>query len=442
MTRSGGVKAFADWAALLLVASLPLMKLAVPVANYGVTLTDGLFILAAGAGALAILRGEQRLRWTGFFVVLFVYFAGLALSLIVSPDLGTSALKLATQLYLVALPMLLFNLVDREAQLRRLMLAWLAGSTVPALIGTSTVVAFYAGVDRGLLDGPLHPYGTLVPGNYPRLETTFFYPAMLCNYLTVSLFVLFFAYRQRWLGTVWAAALFVSILVTVLFTLTPGLGGFLLALGLCIYWQAGRRRAGKLALAGGIAAALAAILVSTFTPVIHPTAPYLISLPGTHMTLAPAVRLLTWTAAAAVFAAHPLVGAGLGVAPIEVRYIVPSGDLHILNDAHNVYLNIAAQCGLAGLAGLLLLVGRVARDSLRFRGMDAALPLVLGLAWLDAFAVQGFVGSFEDARHLWVLLGLWLASIRLRSAGGYGMATTSGATRARRASTENNRSGV
>ena len=29
---------------------------------------------------------------------------------------------------------------------------------------------------------------------------------------------------------------------------------------------------------------------------------------------------------------------------------------------------------------------------------------------MSAFVAQGFVGSFEDARHLWVLLGLFVAA--------------------------------
>jgi len=30
----------------------------------------------------------------------------------------------------------------------------------------------------------------------------------------------------------------------------------------------------------------------------------------------------------------------------------------------------------------------------------------LGLAFCSAFVYQGLTGSFEDARHLWVLIGL------------------------------------
>ena len=39
--------------------------------------------------------------------------------------------------------------------------------------------------------------------------------------------------------------------------------------------------------------------------------------------------------------------------------------------------------------------------------------IALAIAWLDAFVYQGLTGSYEDARHLWVLLGLFLASYRI-----------------------------
>jgi hypothetical protein len=39
--------------------------------------------------------------------------------------------------------------------------------------------------------------------------------------------------------------------------------------------------------------------------------------------------------------------------------------------------------------------------------------VALGLAFLVAFAYEGLGGAFEDARHLWVLFGLFLAAKRL-----------------------------
>jgi hypothetical protein len=37
----------------------------------------------------------------------------------------------------------------------------------------------------------------------------------------------------------------------------------------------------------------------------------------------------------------------------------------------------------------------------------------LAIAWLQAWLWQGLVGSFEDTRCLWLLLGLTLAAFRL-----------------------------
>jgi hypothetical protein len=34
----------------------------------------------------------------------------------------------------------------------------------------------------------------------------------------------------------------------------------------------------------------------------------------------------------------------------------------------------------------------------------------LGLIFLNIFAYQGLTGSFEDARHVWVVLGLLMAA--------------------------------
>jgi len=81
--------------------------------------------------------------------------------------------------------------------------------------------------------------------------------------------------------------------------------------------------------------------------------------------------------------------------------------MHV-SDAHNVFLNVAAQAGLVGLAGLLMLMAYAMRLS---RANSVA--LVLGLTFLNGFAYQGLTGSFEDTRHLWVLFGILIAAARL-----------------------------
>jgi O-antigen ligase len=87
-----------------------------------------------------------------------------------------------------------------------------------------------------------------------------------------------------------------------------------------------------------------------------------------------------------------------------------------MTDAHNVFLNFAAQTGLVGLAAMLAIVLHVARRTfpLRLQGFGAV-RVMLGLTWLNAFVYQGLTGSYEDARHLWLLLGLLIAAERLET---------------------------
>ena len=63
--------------------------------------------------------------------------------------------------------------------------------------------------------------------------------------------------------------------------------------------------------------------------------------------------------AAGNFAERLLFGSGLGTNPAEVTYVDPAGGRRFMTDAHNVFLNIAAQCGLIGLAALAFLIASV-----------------------------------------------------------------------------------
>lgn len=88
---------------------------------------------------------------------------------------------------------------------------------------------------------------------------------------------------------------------------------------------------------------------------------------------------------------------------VSVLYQNPSGYLEHLSDAHNTFLNVAVQAGIFGLAALFLLLLGVVQVYRRAESFDVQ---VLTFAFLNAFAYQGLGGSFEDARHLRVLLGL------------------------------------
>lgn len=401
----------AKTALLLLVFSLPFTKPAFPIGGLPATVSDLLFLAAAGALTLAVARGEARLRWDPLYAVLLAWFGAMLASAMFAADPGRAALKLATQAYLLSLPLLAATLVQNLEDLRSIVRAWLAATAVTAGIGMLALLLFGLGIAASFA---LHEFGSLPAGDYPRLESTFRYPAMLCNYLTVSLLLLLVARRLGWIGSAALALLLGATLATAAFTLTPGLGGFVLALGLWL-WLAMRNRESALAaasLAAGIATALAFFAAAAVTPFLHPTAPFLFELPG--LTLAPSVRMMAWIDAAQIFLRQPLLGAGIGADAASVFYVAPSGSTHRITDAHNVFLSVAAQCGLAGLAAILWLIASVARRTGPLR-LFAQRPIAasLGLAWLVAFAVEGLTGSYEDARHLWLLLGLLIAADRL-----------------------------
>lgn len=93
--------------------------------------------------------------------------------------------------------------------------------------------------------------------------------------------------------------------------------------------------------------------------------------------------------------------------------------MQLLTDAHNVFLSVAAQAGLFGIACFTALVGSAVRSGFRSEpnGSEASsIRKALSIAFVSGLILQGLVGSFEDARHLWVLLGLIIASTKIEPA--------------------------
>ena len=382
---------------------------------------DLVFLPLVAAWLVALIAGRAAFRWHRVYWLLLLYFGALAASALVSADPPRSAAKLVTEAYLLSLTVLASNLVRDADDLRLAARSWLAATAVIALVAAASLILFVAAPASPLLDYTRFHFGTLPPGEYPRFQLTFGNANMLCNYLTVSLALLLASAAAGWIRAPAFALMLGGIGLSAVFTISPGLGGIAL-LGATWLWlllRARHTRAAGLALAAGIAAALLFVGATAVTPILHPTAPFLIHVPGLGM-LAPSGRLMVWIEAARTFVAHPLLGTGIGVDPVHVRYMDPSGNLQLLTDAHNSYLSIAAQSGLVGLAALLVLIGYALRLTLPLRlapGNPNAVRLALGLGFANALVYQGLGGSFEDARHLWVLLGLLLAASRIEAEG-------------------------
>lgn len=393
------------------------MNPALPLLGARVTATDFLFLSTVALWAATLAIGAMRWRWHPFFWLLLAYFAAMLVSAFFSTQPSRSWVKLATQAYLLFLPVLAYNMVDTGQEMARALRSWLAATALVAGLGIVTLLLFAAGVERSTLGYPMHHFGTLPPGPYPRLDLVFTHPAMLCNYLTVSLMILLVVGRSDRLSGPALRMLLAALLLSAVFTITPGFGGILLALGvwLWLYLRARFQLAAVASLGLGLAAAFLFVLSAAVTPIIHPTAPFLIDVPGLAEPLAPSARLLFWIDAVERFLQHSLVGTGIGTDAVSVAYRNPSGYLGRWTDAHNVYLSIAVQCGSLGLAALIALITAVAvrTTPLRFGEPGSVVRIGLGLAWLNAFAYQGLTGAYEDARHLWVLLGMFLASASL-----------------------------
>lgn len=402
---------------LLLIASLGFMQPSLNVFGVRLHFSELIFVAGFAFWAFLIITKKTSFRWSFLYVPLAFYIAALAISALFSASPKTSFIKLAGEFYLICLSILAFNVVRTIKDHKFVVFAWLFASLIVCLVGFATVVLFYIDRTNFLLDFSLHFYGSLPPGNYPRVQSTFIYPSMLCNYLTVSLLMLLAAYELEWIGKAAYRAMLFLTSVTIAFTITPGIGGVFLAAGLwysTISEVKNKPLLSRASLYIGVFIAALFIAVSAFTIISTSTSPFFINIPIIDLRIEPTQRLLTWFSALQTFFDHPLTGKGLGLPSADVLFLDPSGNMQKLTDAHNIWLNIAAQSGLPAVVAIILICFYILRRSLSSGESVGKSRLVLRhcyrIAFLSAFIYQGLVGSFENARHIWIVIGL-LASI-------------------------------
>lgn len=398
---------------LLLIFSLGFMQPSVEARGLTLPFTDMLFILTFILWGVALVRRVIDVQFDGIYILFALYALGMLLSVVFSQNLAVSITKYLGELYLIGLALMTVNLVRSLEMLKKVIFAWLIASAVAAGVGALAVAFFYLGYSNFITDFALHHFGSLPPGNYPRIQGTFHYPSLFCNYLTVSLLMLFAARKLDWIGRALFAVLGTVIGIAVAFTVTPGISGVLLGIAI---WVAlllraqGRPTLSKLAMSGGTLAVTGLLVVSTITLISDPTSPYRFN---PH-------RPLIWQSAFQTFLEYPFFGKGVGLGVAEVIFYPPSGGAQLLTDAHNTLLSVAAQAGLVAAIPLLLICIAVVRQTLPLKFGDGAtsiMRLCFGVAFVSAFLCQGIVGSFEDTRHLWVLIGLIIATNNLAGSG-------------------------
>lgn len=390
---------------LLFVLALPFQTpFQLPIGNTSIQLSDA--ILAAACIAW-LSSASHQFRWTRFHTLLLFLLAAVSMSTAFSAAPSTSLIKLAGKLSLAAAAFLGFEFVRSRVDLERFARVWWIASAVVVLLCLLGIAGFYAGIRDPAINVVVHPiFGSLPAGNYPRIEGLFAYPSVLCNYLSVSLWLVVIVARTAKQRT--AALVFVLCLaVTAAFTFTPGLGGMFLAAGVFV------AAAGPLARPARIAVVAASILVAAAFLVVSSLTLFSYTADGWSVPLAageftPSHRAMAWRSGFETFLEHPVVGKGVGLPTAQAIYIDPNGNRQLLADAHNTYINVLAETGVLGLTAFMAILLWTAGKVWKLGSMDRSTHMVrlcLGLALLDAVFYQSVTGSFEDQRHLWVFLG-------------------------------------
>lgn len=399
---------------LVLVFSLAFMQPFISFGNLKSPYTDIVFLLTFPVWIISIFLKKTSFRWHPFFWLLILYFGAMLISAIFSNNPRSSFVKLLGEIYLLSLAMLTFNLIRNLSEIKYLILSWLAGTIIAVFFGTLAIFLFYLSPENTLLPDLLFYHGTLPAGNYPRIKSTFLNSNMFCNYLTASLMLTLVAGKLEWISNTVFYLLSAGILIISLFTISPGLGGIALCLGVWfrfVFKQKDKFIFAQLSFYGGIFISVIFLLVTAIAFQSHPTAPFALNLPVFDVTLFPSSRLMAWIESVSTFIANPFVGVGLGEDVCSVNYLDPSGNFQVLGDAHNVFLNIAGQTGFLGLIAIIGIIIYITRIVFTFSNFEElkTLKFGFGLVFISCFVYQGLSGSFEDARHIWVLIGVILS---------------------------------
>lgn len=340
--------------------------------------SDALFAATAFLWAVGVVVSRQWPRLRLVHAGLGLYLAWAALSLLAAdPRPASGPTKLLGLGMLVALLVVTSELVRRDGMPRAV------GLTV-ALTSILAAVAALVGVALSLT-GQITPLvgtcGDLLPGPLWRAQAGCGHPNLLASYCIFASGVV--AWPAAGLSRRLRLVAQVALTVTILFTFSRALLGFILAAAIRSATTASRRR-----FAWALAGVLAVVMIGltlvnvTFTPARFWD---LQVLPGSSP------RYEAVASSFETLAEHPFVGTGPGSSP-GWRGSQPF-------DAHLTPLNIAATLGVPALVGFILIP--VALWRARRRPTDRAL-----WASLAGLALDGLGQDVEDFRHLWVLFGL------------------------------------
>ncbi len=342
-----------------------------------------------------------------------ILLAAFVVSTVFSAEPFKSSLKLIGVFYLAAIALVAGSVSRDPAAFRLIVFSWLTGTAAVVLGTFSGLAAFLLGsVDPGT-NFFLSHQGSLPAGNYPRIRSFFENANMMANYLNVSSLFALMAGAFGWLRSLLVALLIAGISFAAFFTLSPGIGGIFLSVAIWIWatrLNTTRLYRNSAFVAGSLLAAF--IFLST---VVSPASFFGEKgklMPVSDWHFQPSVRVSVWNDSIRRGINSPFLGRGTGADAANIYYRTVSGQGQLIRDAHNAWLNIFGQTGLIGLAAFLyfsFIVWRMCRFDIHQVHKDAVVLVGLSCAVVGAFFYQNLFGSYEDARHLWVLIGMLAA---------------------------------
>jgi O-antigen ligase len=365
--------------------------------------TTGMQAGVAALGVLALVArgmGWGVVRRTPLDGVLALFFATLAVSTLASGH-PLQAVGWGNLWIVIAYFAVFWWLRDAAHAARLARIVVVAGGVVAAY----GILQHFTGADwyRAALGRP-----TMVRPRQPG-ATGFAVVGFFRNYLTFAhtmVFPLFWAAALALRGAVlgWVAALL--LVVAILFSTARGVWLAALVGGAALLVVSGsRQRVGFLLATAAVAAGLFALV-----PDLRAYAGSIFTTGGEN-----AARLGIYGANLDIVREHPVLGLGFG------RYVHAAGPYYAVHPtadrrshAHNNYLQLAAEAGLAGLAAFMLLFVAALREGwpALARAPDASTWAAAAGAWaaIIAFLIGGLTqynfGDNEVALAMWVALAV------------------------------------
>jgi O-antigen ligase len=420
--------------------ALPYMVLNLPTGFFTLKTSEVVaYLLAAAVLARAILRREWPSLPPATLPVL-VYLAVCAVSLAYAPpvpapyaggasDRSSPNFKGITTLIWLGLSWLVVVAVHhvaggRPAVFWRCLRAHILSGGVASVVSV-TMYGLALGGMQIVNTGGLGITRNLVPkaGDVLRLAGVAYEPLMLALYLltvipvTLTALLMFPEWMPRWLS---ASCLIAQMVAMILTFSTGGWIALIIALAILtpLIGRARLSRRGKMGLAAG-----ALVFVSLAGAIFFVQQNYLDRLFQTFAKASAGgdpIRQGEWQSGIGMASAYPILGVGLGMSGFHVPRYHPALQSQLTEgrtvEVNNLYLNVAAETGILGLAALVCagLAGIAALAGVTLRRGIAAVPVLTALtASLVGCAVHynGVAGLFII--YLPALIGLACAAHRV-----------------------------